>query len=136
MYRPNATPNSRTLAGALSALAVAIGAILFTAAPAKADHFEFGFFFAPPVPIPIPLPVFVQHEVVYEQPRVVYERPVVYERYYQPTYYGYPHRHHKHCHHGDGYRRGAGGYSGRGDWDDHDRGESHYQRDVGYRGRY
>jgi hypothetical protein len=63
--------------------------------------------------------------------------PVVYERYSQPVYYGYPHRHHKHCHHGDGYGRGGLWLLGRGDWDDdHDRGESHYQRDVGYRGRY
>ena len=129
MYRPNATPNSRTLAGALSALAVAIGAILLTAAPAKADHFEFGFFFAPPVPIPIPLPVFVQHEVVYEQPRVVYERP-----YYQPSYYGRPHRH-KNCHHGN-HARGGWGYSGRGDWDDDQGGRYYERRDVGYRGRY
>src|SRR5437879_2187214 len=127
MYRPNATPNSRTMAGALSALAVAIGAILFTAAPAKADHLEFGFFF----PVPFPLPVVVQHDVVYEEPPVVYQRPVVYERYCQPTYYGYPQR--KHCHHGDGYARGGWGYSGRGDWIDDDRGESHYRRDVGYR---
>lgn len=131
MYRPNATPNSRTAVGALSALAVAIGAVLFTAAPAKAD-FEFGFFFAPPVPFPVP--VVVQHEVVYEQPHVVYERPVVYERYYQPAYYGYPHRHHKDCHHGS-YGRGGWGFQGRGDWDD-DHGRRYERRDAGYRGRY
>jgi hypothetical protein len=126
MYRPNATPNKRTVAGALSALAVAIGAIVFTATPAKADHLEFGFFFAPPVPFPVP--VVVQHEVVYDQPRVVYERP-----YYQPSYYAHPHR--KHCRHGDGYARGGWGYSGRGDWDDDD-GRYYERRDVGYRGRY
>ena len=131
MYRPNATPNSRTVAGALSALAVAIGAILFTAAPAKADHLEFGFFFAPPVPFPVP--VVVEHEAVYQEPYVVYEQP----RYYRPTYYGRPHRHDRHCRHGDGYARGGWGYSGRGgDWDDDDQGGRYYRRDVGYRGRY
>ena len=123
MYRRNATPNSRTTAGALSALAVAIGTILFTTAPAKADHF--GFFFAPPVPFPFPA-VVVEHEVDYGPPPVVYERPY----YYQPSYYPVPHRHR--CHH----RTDYGWSRGRGHWDDDDDGRYYDRRDVYYRGRY
>jgi hypothetical protein len=123
MYRRNATSNSRTAAGALSALAVAIGAVLFSAAPAKADGF--GFFFAPPVPFPIPA-IVVEHHDDYRYgppPAVVYERPV-YRPY--PVYYGHrPHRHHAGCHH-----RGDRDWR-RGDWDDHR--DRHYRRDVDYR---
>src|SRR5258705_10524438 len=75
MDRLTATPNSRTTARALSALAVAIGAMLIAAAPAKADHGDFGFFFSAPFPFPFPAPVVVEHEVVYERPQAVYERP-------------------------------------------------------------
>jgi hypothetical protein len=125
MYRLIATSNSRTKAGALSALAAAIGTMMFTAAPAKADHLQL--FFAPPFPLPIP--VVVHHEVVYEQPRVVYERPrVIYER---PVYYGHEHR--RGCRHRDA----DWGYRGRGDWDhDDDQGGYRGRVDVGYRGRY
>jgi hypothetical protein len=117
MYRRNATPNSRTTAGALSALAVAIGVILFAAAPAKADHI--GFFFAPPFPFPVP--VVVEHR--YRPREVVYERP-----YYEPSYSYAPHRHRGR--HGDDY-----GWRGRSGWDDRG-GRDDGRRDVHYRGRY
>jgi len=130
MYRRIATPNSRTFAGALSALAVAIGTLLITTAPAKADP-HFGFFFS--APFPFPVPVVVQHEVVYEEPApVYYQRPVYYERpvYYQPDYERayYGHRHHRGCHHGGDYGR-----RGRAGWDDDDHGEHYYERNVRYR---
>ena len=126
MYRRNATSNARTKLGALSALAVAIGTLLITTAPAKADP-HFGFFFS--APIPFPVPVVVQHEVVYEEPRpVYYERPVYYQPYYaEHAYYGHSHRG---CHH-----RGDYGWQGRTGWDG-DQGGYYDQRDVRYRGRY
>ena len=130
MNRPNAMTNSRTKVVALSALAVAIGALLFSAAPAKADHVSFGMFIAPPFPIPVP--VVVHREVVYERapayygPRVVVERP-----YYRP----------RHIHvHDHGHSRGHRDWDrrdwrrGRGDWND-DRDGRWERRDVGYRGR-
>jgi hypothetical protein len=122
MYRRNATSNSRTMVGAVSALAVAIGTLLIGAAPAKADP-SFGFYFSAPFPFPpIPVPVVVEHEH-YGPPAVVYERP-----YYQESYYPRYHHHDRHCHHG-GY-----GWQGRSGWDDDDRGYG--RRDVRWGSRY
>jgi len=128
MYRRNATSNSRTKVGALSALAVAIGTLMITTTPAKADP-HFGFFFS--APFPFPVPVVVQHEVVYDEPHVVYERPYYQTYYPAPIYYGRPHWRHAGCHHDGGYGWGHR----RADWnDDHD--GRYYDRDAGYRGRY
>ena len=129
MNRRNATTNSRTKVGALSALAVAIGALLFSAAPAKADHVSFGLFIAPPFPVP----VVVHREVVYERPPVYYGPRVVVERpIYQPRYV---HVHKRGCHHRNDWDR-RDWRRGRGDWDD-DRDGRHYERrDVDYRSRY
>jgi hypothetical protein len=124
MYRLN----SRSKAGALSVLAVAIGTLLITAAPAKADHF--GIIFAPPFPLPFPA-VVVEHEVNYGPPHVVYERPYrVYQSY--PAYYGHrPHQHSRDCEH-----RGHADWD-RGGWHGDDHGDRYYERrDVDYRGRY
>ena len=64
--------NHKIHAGALAALAVVLGAGLFSAAPARADHDgpRFGFFFGFPAPPPPP-------------PVVVYGPPPVY--YYEPA---------------------------------------------------
>jgi hypothetical protein len=122
MLRLNPIPNARCNAGALSALAVAVGLMSFVATPARADHAEatFGVFFGIPVPVfpvpvPVPVPVVVR-PVVYPAP-VVY--PVVYEQpYYAPVV---QHVHYGGCRH-DGWDRGRGhghGHGGHDRWDDH-----------------
>jgi hypothetical protein len=119
----------RTSAGALSALAAAIGTMLFPAAPAKAD--PLALFFAPA--FPIPFPVFVHHEWVYEQPRVLYEPRVVYERPDDQPSDGYSHRRGFRPHGDARWHRGGGAW---GD-DDHPQDERYDERrDVGDRGRY
>ena len=121
MIRPTATPSARTMAGALSVLAVAIGTLLITAAPAKADGF--GFFFSAPLPffpVPVPAPVVVQHQVVYGAPVVVH--PPHYQTYYRDAY-DKPYRHHR----GHGH-----GWHGRRGWRGADRGHRS-ERQVDYR---
>ena len=136
MIRWNPIPNARINASALSALAAAVGLMLISAAPARAEHVERAvahhigrvaashfllageLFFGPPVPVP----VVVHREVVYEAP-VVYHTPVVYER---PYYTHVVHRHHDGCGHGGWahHGRGHGKHKKhhrrhRGDWDGH-----------------
>jgi hypothetical protein len=108
---------------------VAIGVLLFSAAPAKADHVSFGLFIAPPFPLPVP--VVVQREVVYERAPVYYGPPVVVERHYYPARPVYVHKH------GHGHRDWDqhDGRRGRGDWND-DRDARWERRDVDYRSRY
>src|SRR5262249_47572100 len=65
----------RMFARALAALALVVGAGVFTATPARADHgpdVNFRFSFGFPVPIPVPV---VEHRVYYETP-TYYEEPV------------------------------------------------------------
>jgi hypothetical protein len=137
MIRLNPIPNARIHASALSALAAAVGLMLISAAPARADHVEHAFahhfgrvaashfllagelFFGPPVPVPVPVPVVVHREVVYEHP-VVYQQP------YYTHVVRHVHRHYDGCghghgkHHGRGHRKHRGGHDGhRGGWDGH-----------------
>jgi hypothetical protein len=115
MIRSNPIPNARIQASALSALAAAVGLMLLSAAPARADHVEQAFahhvgrvaashfllagelFFGPPVPIPVPV-------VVHRE--VVYEHPVVYEQPYYTHVVRHVHRHYDGCGHGHGKHHG------------------------------
>jgi len=123
MTRKNTTHRkSRTLARALAALAVVLGAGLFTS-PARADGPHFSFSFSAPFPFPVPVyeppryyepapPVYYEEPappVYYDEPapRAYYEPPVVYapppvyvERPVSYGYYGRPYYgHHDHGRH-------------------------------------
>ena len=114
---PNTTTRKpRIFARALAALALVIGAGIFTATPARADHgpdvsFSFSFGFPAPV-IPVPVPVVEQRvydetPAYYEAP-VYYEPPVVYREVpvYYPAGVYYDDRPHKHWKHDRKHGRG------------------------------
>jgi hypothetical protein len=110
------TRKPRLFASALAALALVIGAGVFAATPARADHgpdVSFSFSFGVPAPvIPVPVPV-VEQRVYYEQP-AYYAPPVVYRPapVYYPARYYYadgPHQHWKHYR-----KRGHGNHDRRG----------------------
>ena len=116
MIRLNPIPNARIHASALSALAAAVGLMLISAAPARADHVEHAFahhlgrvaashfllagelFFGPPVPVPVP--VVVHREVVYEQPTSITAPVVLRAAATTRTSSGHVHRHYDGCGHG------------------------------------
>lgn len=114
MSRRTTYTNPRMRLPALAALAVAIGAVLISAAPARADHdgFRAGvhFFFSLPLP-PIPVAVYAPPPVYYAPAPPVYYAPPVYS-YDKPCRHG----HRRHHHHWRG--RGARHDDWDEDWDD------------------
>jgi hypothetical protein len=93
------TTKKRHLSRALAALAVVVGAGLFTATPAAADHgpdVSFSFSFGSSFPF-YPVPVYREPVVVYREPVVVYREPVyAAPRVYYQQPYGQWKKHNRH----------------------------------------